>query len=107
MCRAYKACSACTGGVSSRSMRDDATALLQLFDRDQRIAARFFGFRREETDLVVRHVPTAGSHGYVVHSRLTPATADHAVRGEIAYFASLGTPFEWKLYGHDEPSDLE
>ena len=51
--------------------------------------------------------PSAAQHdNCVLFSRLDAAGADTAIAAEIAYFASLGHAFEWKLHGHDEPADL-
>jgi GNAT superfamily N-acetyltransferase len=43
----------------------------------------------------------------VEYSTLDQANADAAIKAEIAVFAALGHGFNWKLYGHDRPVDLE
>lgn len=66
------------------------------------------GARLERADGVVRQVgahPTDW-HG-VVYSELDAATADAAIRAQIAYFEALGADFEWKHYSHDQPADLD
>ncbi|HEX9695071.1 MAG TPA: GNAT family N-acetyltransferase [Actinomycetota bacterium] len=40
-------------------------------------------------------------------SDLDEATAAKAIAREIAIFAALGHPFEWKYYDYDSPPDLE
>ena len=80
--------------------------LLTRFDREARFAAEFPGLRREESPTLVRQVDLVGSSGAVIYSRLTADTVDTAVRGEIDYFRSIGQDFEWKVYAHDQPTDL-
>ncbi|WP_171075088.1 GNAT family N-acetyltransferase, partial [Nonomuraea basaltis] len=56
---------------------------------------------------VVRQVgPEHGWNG-VVWSDLDDDGADAAVAEQVRYFRSLGRAFEWKLYGHDRPADLD
>ena len=86
----------------------DNAAVLALFDRELREQAPPDGpgARVERVGAVVRL--TGPAHGWngVVWSALTPAGADAAIAGQIAYFTGLGREFEWKLYGHDLPVDL-
>ena len=66
------------------------------------------GARIERADGVLRQVgahPTDW-HG-VVYSDLDANTADAAIQAQITYFQGLGADFEWKLYSHDEPADLD
>jgi GNAT superfamily N-acetyltransferase len=84
--------------------------ILALYDRELRVNAPLPGaaFHYERAGTILRLVgPSAAAHdNCVVFSRLDATGADAAVAGEIAYFASLGHAFEWKLHGHDEPADL-
>lgn len=43
----------------------------------------------------------------VIYSRLTEATADAAIAIEKARALPAGRALEWKLYGHDQPHDLD
>ncbi|WP_449348544.1 hypothetical protein [Streptomyces shaanxiensis] len=43
----------------------------------------------------------------VVWSDLDETNADRAIADQVAYYTGLGREFEWKLYGHDLPVDLE
>ncbi len=43
----------------------------------------------------------------MVWSDLGADDADAAIAEQVAYYTALGLPFEWKLYGHDLPADLE
>lgn len=79
--------------------------ILTLFDQTQR--QRIDSPGTQATDHTIRW--TAGSDegpGCVVYSRLTEETADAAIAAEIAFYTSIGQPFEWKWYAHDTPTDL-
>ncbi|MEV6486330.1 GNAT family N-acetyltransferase [Streptomyces sp. NPDC051576] len=86
----------------------DHAEVLALHDRDLREGARPDGPGAcvERAGGVVRQV--AGEHGWngVLWSDLDDTGADAAIAEQIAYFTGLGRAFEWKLYGHDLPSDL-
>jgi GNAT superfamily N-acetyltransferase len=83
------------------------TQWLALYDQDQRMDVRYPDIRREETTRVVRHVALSESQdGMVIYSRLDAESADEVIRAEIEYFNGLGQDFEWKVYSHDQPSDL-
>jgi GNAT superfamily N-acetyltransferase len=47
-----------------------------------------------------------GEYGAILFSDLTAATADAVIAEQIRFFTGHGLPFEWKLYGHDRPTDL-
>ena len=47
-----------------------------------------------------------GAFNFVSAWRLTNANASKAVAALAARFQSLGLPLIWRVYGHDEPSDL-
>lgn len=81
--------------------------LLALHDHHQRIELREHGFRREATPDVVRFVHLHQGEGMIIHSALTPESADRVIASEIAYFEGLGQDFEWKTYDHDPPADLK
>lgn len=64
------------------------------------------GVRYEHAGNVVLAV---GSRNAVVFARLTAGNADAAVAEQTAFFRSVagaGDTIEWKVYGHDCPSDL-
>lgn len=83
--------------------------LLAIFDQRLRATAEPDepGARLERADGVLRQVGAQPTdwHG-VFHSQLDATTADAAIQAQIAYFRTLGADFEWKLYSHDQPSDL-
>ncbi|MFJ3194425.1 GNAT family N-acetyltransferase [Streptomyces griseoviridis] len=86
----------------------DHVGVLALYDRDMRKGAQPDGpgARIERVGRVVRQV--SDGHGWdgVVWSDLDAAGADAAIAEQIAHFGRLGREFEWKLYGHDLPTDL-
>ncbi|MFJ8137729.1 GNAT family N-acetyltransferase [Streptomyces sp. NPDC096013] len=86
----------------------DHASVLALHDRDLRERARPDGpgARVERVGGVVRHV--ADEHGWngILWSDLDAAEADAVIAEQIAFFTGLGRDFEWKLYGHDLPTDL-
>jgi len=85
----------------------DRGQLVNLYDRDQRIAVRYPDCRREVLPNLVRHVSTSrGGEGVVIYSRLDERTADTVIDDQVAYFQRLGQDFEWKLYDYDTPADL-
>lgn len=84
--------------------------LLELYDNEERIRAEFPYQHREETPWGVCHVPkdnAAGMRdGFVSYSRLSEQNADQVIEEQVAYCASMGVSFEWKVYSHDTPPDL-
>ena len=59
---------------------------------------------------VIRHDATVRITGLwdcVIYSQLTEATADSAIALEKTRALPPGRKLEWKLYGHDQPSDLD
>lgn len=86
----------------------DHASVLALHDRDLREGARPDGpgARVERVGGVVRHVADGDGWNGVLWSDLDTADADAVIAEQIAYFTALGRDFEWKLYGHDLPTDL-
>jgi hypothetical protein len=81
-------------------------ALLALFDREQRYELVSFNEQRELAPPVVRYLPAQGQEAFVLYSDLRGADVDAIIRREIDYFTRAGRSFEWKVYSHDYPSDL-
>jgi GNAT superfamily N-acetyltransferase len=84
----------------------DAAELLELFDR--RLRGRVVGalpagttVERDGPLLRVAGTPFGGFVECADPDALRSADTDALVRGEVAFFAARGEPFEWKLYGHD------
>ena len=90
------------------------TPINGFFNR-QTILARFDRERRHlpRDGQVIQVLPTltrlgdaGGLWRLVAWSSLDEATADEAITQEIDHHCRLGVSFEWKLYGHDAPSDM-
>ncbi len=82
--------------------------VLALYDADERREARMPGMRREVDGRVVRliHEKERGDRNFILYTDLDEETAEAAIARQAAYFAALGKPVEWKLFGHDRPADL-
>ncbi|MCG7345399.1 GNAT family N-acetyltransferase [Sporosarcina sp. ACRSL] len=78
-----------------------------LFDKELRQNLHSPGYRREETEHVVRHVSMHGERGFVIHSNLNEENADEIIQEELSYFNRLGVGFEWKVYSYDKPAHLK
>jgi len=62
------------------------------------------GIRVERASRVVR---IAGLWHCVLYSELSVESADAEIRRQLEHYRALGLQFEWKVYAHDEPADLE
>lgn len=81
--------------------------LLALFDREQRRDIVYPDMTREARQHVVRYTRPAPGANFILFSDLAGADVDAVIEQELAYFSSLGQPFEWKVYSHDQPADLK
>ena len=84
----------------------DVQEVLALYDREQRREIQFPGMEREETPGIVRYVRPLPGMSFVLYSDLDDATADATIDEQLAYFRANDLKFEWKVYGHDRPTDL-
>ncbi|MEV5954969.1 GNAT family N-acetyltransferase [Streptomyces sp. NPDC051987] len=86
----------------------DLQEVLARYDRDMREGARPDGpgTRIERVGAVVRQVADGAGWNGVLWSGLDETSADRAIAAQVDFFAARGREFEWKLYGHDLPSDL-
>jgi len=80
-------------------------SLLALYDHERRDGQEV-GLRREEVPGVVRQIGLAEPWSTLIFTDLADDEVDHAIDQQIAYFASLGHEFEWKVFSHDRPADL-
>lgn len=81
--------------------------ILALYDKEQRIEVKYPDMRKEDVGEVIRFVgKPLPNHNFILYSNLTEENADAIIAREIAYFDSIGHPFEWKVYNHDSPPDL-
>ena len=62
------------------------------------------GIRVERTHRTVR---IAGLWHCILYSELDAETADREIAEQIEYFRERDAQFEWKVYAHDQPADLD
>lgn len=84
----------------------DQQAILQLYDREQRIEIEFPDMEKHVGPHVVRFARPQPGMSFVLYSRLEEATADEVIDEQLRFFAATQQPFEWKVYSHDRPADL-
>ena len=85
----------------------DTQELLALYDKEQRIEIEYPDMRKEVLPHVTRFVRDAPGMNFILYSRLDDTDVDAVIQEQIAYFAPMDQPFEWKVYDHDTPSDLK
>jgi len=82
----------------------DRQLLLRRFDEQvRRGLSAEPGFRVEHTSRVVRVI---GLWNCVLYAALDADSVDDEIRAQQDYFQRIGGKLEWKVYGHDQPSDL-
>ena len=82
--------------------------MLAIFEREVRRECAWTRMTREELPFLVRYtnLSTGTRGGYISWSALTDQTADAEIERQLAHYRALNLEFEWKLYSHDQPSDL-
>jgi GNAT superfamily N-acetyltransferase len=60
----------------------------------------------ERAQNVVRAIAKVGNRNAIVYSNFSARDANKIIDAELDYFTKLQLRFEWKVYSHDEPSDL-
>ena len=84
------------------------TQIIKLYTQDQRIDVEYPDTRREVLPNLVRHIGhEANGEGAVIYSRLNESNVEETIRQQVAYFASIGQDFEWKVFDYDTPPDLK
>jgi hypothetical protein len=84
----------------------DRASLVRLY-RGERRVLEIPNFLREDLGSVVRYSPAQPNvDGVVCFTSLASCEVDDAIRRHVAHFRALGTGFEWKVYGSDEPQSL-
>ena len=84
----------------------DKSELLAIFDREQRIELKIPGITQETTGRVIRHHSPHEHSGFIAYFDLDEASVEAEIDAQVAFFAALGVPFEWKVYDHDRPADI-
>jgi GNAT superfamily N-acetyltransferase len=60
----------------------------------------------ERTQSVVRRIAKLGNPNAIEYANFSAGEAEKIIESEIDYFTKLQRSFEWKVYSHDEPTDL-
>lgn len=85
----------------------EISQILALYDREERRDAFFPDMIRQVRPHVVRYTRPAPGANFILYSNLAGGDVEAVIQEEKAYFTSLGQPFEWKVYSHDQPPDLK
>jgi GNAT superfamily N-acetyltransferase len=65
------------------------------------------GFKLEPLDYASRYLPLLpAADGFLNFTDLPPGEELRSIRDQMKFFQQLGTPFEWKVYDFDRPSNL-
>jgi GNAT superfamily N-acetyltransferase len=83
----------------------DNRTILMLLDAERQTIADI-DFALEKTPHVVRAIGEEAAWSGIVYSHFSAPEAAKVIDDEISYFSKLGRSFEWKVYSHDEPTDL-
>jgi GNAT superfamily N-acetyltransferase len=83
----------------------DTEKILALYDRDRR-EIELYGWRREETPFLVRHLLPDGE-GLITYSDLEDSTVEEVIGEQVAHFEEAGCDLTWVVYRHDRPADLK
>lgn len=84
----------------------DQNAFLSLYDQHVRKGPADGRTEREVTPQVIRHVPTDEHDCWIVWSQLSAETAEDVIHQERDLFLKRQRLVEWKVFGHDQPTDL-
>ena len=83
----------------------DISAILALYDEQERRDVDLIGFQREDTGAVVRYVPPSPKrNSFVFYDRLQHAdasTIDAVIVEQVEYFRDRCHAFVWKFCSHD------
>ncbi|MFC7063289.1 GNAT family N-acetyltransferase [Halobacillus seohaensis] len=80
--------------------------LLDIFHKELRVQANALGYKRIETNHVVKHISEHNEAGFILASNLDGTNARKVIRDQVDYFKELGQRFEWKVYSYDKPDNL-
>jgi hypothetical protein len=87
--------------------RMNKAAILALYEKELRVEYEDPDTSKEMLPRVIRLERARPAMGFIRYSRLDSGNADAEIRAQMAYFASRGMPFEWVVFDHDQPADLE
>ena len=81
-------------------------------DREVRIDIEYPGTEKDQLvdaagePRLVRFSRPAPGHSFVLFQNFPPAEANAEIAAQLRHFRGRGLPWDWKVYGHDAPSDL-
>lgn len=81
--------------------------LISQFHKELREEAQIQGFKREQTEHVVRHISQFGERGFISASNVNEDNAREIIKNELDYFKQRNQSFEWKVYSYDKPDNLK
>ena len=85
---------------------DTAKQFFEEYVRDRR-GQHIDGYTLEDLGYLVRYTTHTAADDFVVFSRLQPSAVKSIIDDQLAYFRAKRKSFEWKVYGFDEPGNLE
>ncbi|KHT62047.1 acetyltransferase [Photobacterium gaetbulicola] len=80
--------------------------VMHAYNEHERKVINAIGGKVIDTDGVIKFVSDSPEGSYISYFSLTEQSVQAAVEKEMAYFYSLGKPFEWKTYCTDQPSHI-
>lgn len=87
----------------------DPQSILDLYDQEMRRDAPIgrASIHRQPGLTFFTIPPPSPRSGWVIYTRLEAAAADEAIRSTTEFFRQHGGGFEWKVYWHDQPTDIK
>jgi GNAT superfamily N-acetyltransferase len=82
-------------------------ALLELFDREQRVEIDYPGTKKEAWPFLVRFLRPAPGTNFITYSYSKDESVEQIIQGQIKHFSKFDQPFHWKVYAHDHPADMK
>lgn len=76
--------------------------------RMDRRKLQVWNYQREDLECLVRYSSiTRVRDGLVQFTDISPDHMENVILEQIEYFQTIGTGFEWKVYGSDQPPELK
>lgn len=85
----------------------DLQKVLTDYDREMRVEIEYPEARKETLPEVVRFISPSPGMNFILYSCLNASNAEQVIQEQIEAFRQMGRPLSWKVYDHDQPSDLK
>lgn len=82
------------------------TKILNAYDLQERISPAIPGFEKYESTQIVKFVSPDQNGSIINYFNFSSELAQEIVESEMTFFKNLGRSFEWKVYSHDDPSNI-